>query len=491
MVFIPRIFDGRRLLVLLSVLLSAGFFATTLGSYYVSRSVIREAIIGQELPLAASNIYVELQKDLVQPVIISSTMAHDTFLRDWALKGERDMTEMNRYLQEVKTRYGAFSSFFVSDRSANYYTGHGLLKQVSPTEPRDAWYYRVRDLKTDYEINVDVDMANQDALTIFVNYRVFDFSGKYMGATGIGLTIDAMHRRIKDYQQRYQRKIYFVNSQGLAISLGHETTSRQPDLHQRAGMGKIIDRILQEKNGGYQYEAHGVNYLLNVHYIPELNWYLFVEKDESEALQKVRETLYINLGICLAITMVVVMLMNVSLSRYQRRIEEMASTDKLTGLFNRQAFTILINKLLTEYARQPRPVSMLLLDLDYFKRINDQYGHAMGDQVLRHVAQLLQQCLRKSDMAVRWGGEEFLAVLNNCALAEAQQIAEKIRLRLAQEPLELQGQRMSLSVSVGVSQFIAGELPEQTISRADAGLYQAKQSGRNRVCAGESESAPL
>ena len=121
MVSIPRIFDGRRLLVLLSVLLSAGFFATTLGSYYVSRSVIREAIIGQELPLAASNIYVELQKDLVQPVIISSTMAHDTFLRDWALKGERDMTEMNRYLQEVKTRYGAFSSFFVSDRSRYHF----------------------------------------------------------------------------------------------------------------------------------------------------------------------------------------------------------------------------------------------------------------------------------------------------------------------------------------------------------------------------------
>ena len=489
MVFIPRIFDGRRLLVLLSVLLSAGFFATTLGSYYVSRSVIREAIIGQELPLAASNIYVELQKDLVQPVIISSTMAHDTFLRDWALKGEREMSEMNRYLQEVKTRYGAFSSFFVSEHSANYYTGHGLLKQVSPTEPRDAWYYRVRDLKTDYEINVDVDMANQDALTIFVNYRVFDFSGKYMGATGIGLTIDAMHRRIKDYQQRYQRKIYFVNSQGLAISLGHEATPRQPDLHQRAGMGQIIDRILQEKNGGYQYKAHGVNYLLNVHYIPELNWYLFVEKDESEALHKVRETLYINLGICLAITLVVVLLMNVSLSRYQRRIEEMASTDKLTGLFNRQAFTILINKLLAEYTRQPRPVSMLLLDLDYFKRINDQYGHATGDQVLRHVAQLLQQCLRKSDMAVRWGGEEFLAVLNDCALAEAQQIAEKIRLRLAQEPLTREGQPMTLSVSVGVSQFIAGELPEHTISRADAGLYQAKQSGRNRVCVGE--SAPL
>lgn len=106
-----RVFHGRRLLVLLSMLLSLGFFATTLGSYLVSKDAIREAILGRELPLASSNIYVELQKDLVQPVVISSTMAHDTFLRDWVLRGERDVSEMNRYLQEVKTRHGAFSSF--------------------------------------------------------------------------------------------------------------------------------------------------------------------------------------------------------------------------------------------------------------------------------------------------------------------------------------------------------------------------------------------
>src|SRR5450830_1386415 len=99
MVSVHRIFDGRRLLVLLSLLLSVGFFATTLGSYFVSKNVIRQAIIGQELPLASSNIYVELQKDLVQPVVISSTMAHDTFLRDWVLKGEQNVDELNRYLQ--------------------------------------------------------------------------------------------------------------------------------------------------------------------------------------------------------------------------------------------------------------------------------------------------------------------------------------------------------------------------------------------------------
>ncbi|MEO8120646.1 MAG: diguanylate cyclase [Rhodoferax sp.] len=490
MVSVHRIFDGRRLLALLSLLIVAGFFATTLGSYFVSRNVIREAIIGQELPLASSNIYVALQKDLVQPVLISSTMAHDTFLRDWVLQGERNVSEMNRYLQEVKTRYGAFSTFFVSERSANYYTGSGVLKKVSPDEPRDAWYYRVRDLKADHEINVDLDMANQDAMTIFINYRVFDFAGKYLGATGIGVTMDAMHQRIKDYQQRYQRTIYFVDHQGKTVLFDQNARQLSPDLHDRPGLRELVDRILLEKNGGYQYQADGVNYLLNVHYIPELNWYLFVEKDESVALVEVRKTLYINLGICLLITLLVVMLMNLSLSRYQRRIEEMASTDKLTGLFNRQAYTILMDKLMAEYVRQPRPVSVLLLDLDHFKPVNDQYGHAMGDQVLRSVASQLRQVLRKSDIAVRWGGEEFLVVLNYCALDEARQIAEKIRQRIAQECLDMDGKHIALSVSIGVSQFSGDELPDQTISRADAGLYQAKQGGRNRVDVAAASLAP-
>lgn len=476
-----RIFDNRRLLALLGLLLMAGFFATTLSSYFVSKRTIREAIIGQELPLASNNIYMEIQKDLVQPVLVSSTMAHDTFLRDWVLRGERNVDELARYLQEVKARYGAFSSFFVSDRTASYYTGGGILKRVSPQEPRDAWYYRVREMQAPYEINVDPDMANKDAMTIFINYRVFDFDGRYLGATGIGLTIDAMHRLIRDYQQRYRRTIYFVNAQGQAVLFGHAAMQGSTDLRTRPGLRDIIDRILQEKNGGYQYEAGGVNHLLNVHYIPELKWYLFVEKDEAEALAGIRQTLYLNLGVCLAVTLVAVLLTHLSLSRYQRRIEEMASTDKLTGLLNRQAFAILIDKLQAEHGRSPRAVSMLLMDVDHFKQINDRHGHAAGDRVLRRLAQLIQGELRQSDIAVRWGGEEFLAVLKGCDLAEARKIAEKIRLAIEREPFAAAGQRLPVTLSVGVSEYKGGEQVEQTIGRADAGLYQAKNAGRNRV----------
>ena len=489
MISTQHIFGGRRWLVLLSVLLATGFFATTVASYFVSKSVIRQAIIGQELPLAASNVYVELQKDLVRPVVIASTMAHDTFLVDWVLKGERDVEEINRYLQKIKTKYGAFSSFFVSERTLNYYTGVGILKKISPTEPRDRWYYRVRDLKDEHEINIDPDMANHDALTIFINYRVLDGSGRYLGATGIGLTMDAMYRRISDYQQRYQRSIYFVDDRGRQVLFGNTPSAGSTDLHDRPGLREIIDRILVDKAGGYQYEAGGSNRLLNVQYIPELKWYLFIEKDESLALADVRRVLYINVGICLIVTLLVVALMNVSLARYQRRIEKMATTDKLTGMLNRQAFSVLVTRLLAQHQRESREVSFLMVDLDRFKEHNDQHGHLAGDRLLCRAAELLQQCLRQSDIAVRWGGDEFLVVLDHCNIKEAWQIGEKIRSLIARAGLPIGGGVVTMTASVGVSQLSGDELPEQTISRADVALYRAKAEGRDRVCAETVEMA--
>lgn len=475
-----RIFDRRGLLLLLGLLLSLGFFATTLFGYFVSKQAIRDAIIGQDLPLTSSNIYSEIQKDLVRPVLISSTMANDTFVRNWVLQGEGDATEMARYLREVKDRYGAFSSFFVSDKSAIYYTGEGVFKRVAATEPRDAWYFRVRDMTEPYEINVDPDLANQDALTIFINYRVFDFDGKYIGATGIGLTVDAVRKLIDDYQQRYRRTIYFVDSRGHRVLFG-SGRGQDVDLRPTPGIGPMIDRILQEKSGSYQYVADGDNHILNVNYIPELKWFLFVEQNEEMALAGIRRTLYANLVISLAVTLIVMFLTHLAIARYQVRLEEMASTDKLTGLLNRHAFTILVAKLMADYRRDAKPIAVVLADIDHFKSINDRHGHLAGDTVLAGLGQMLLQSLRSSDIAVRWGGEELLLVLRGCDIAEAQRVAENLRERIEALEIRHAGQVIRTTVSIGVSEYESGETPDQTVNRADAALYKAKAAGRNRV----------
>jgi len=474
------LFGRSRLLLLLSLLLSAGFFATTLLGYFVSRQTIRDTIISQDLPLTAGNIYSEIQKDLVRPVLVSSTMAHDTFLRDWVLRGEKGPDDLARYLKEVREQYGAFSSFFVSEPSHNYYTANGILKRVSPDDAHDAWYFRMAELAEDYVIDVDTDQANHNALTIFINYKVRDFAGRYLGVTGVGLTVDAVKYVIADYQKRFQRTIYFVDPSGKLV-LYDAQNGLDVDLRKNEGVGPLVDTILAQKSGSWQYLVKGSNHILQVSYLPELKWYLFVEQNEDLSLAGIRQTLYVNLGISLLVTMLIIALARRAIGSYQSRIEELATTDELTGLLNRHAFSILQDRLLAAYRREPRPLCALLIDVDHFKEINDRYGHLIGDQVLAGVCGRLRAGLRETDLAVRWGGEEFLIVLQGCALDEALRIAEQLRSVVEQTRHCADRPELAVTISIGVSEYRAGESFEQTIGRADAALYQAKAGGRNVV----------
>ena len=208
----------RSLILLILLLLGCGFLTTSLVSYYTALDSIRAGIIDTELPLTSDNVYSEIQKDLVRPILISSMMSRDTFVRDWVLGGEQTAEPMTRYLQEVQSHYGAVTSFFVSEQSKTYYQAKGVLKKIDQQADRDAWYYRLRDRQEPYEINVDIDMANGDRMTVFINYKVFDYQQRFIGATGVGLTVDAVVQLIDDYQQRYNRRVYFVDANGRIVA---------------------------------------------------------------------------------------------------------------------------------------------------------------------------------------------------------------------------------------------------------------------------------
>lgn len=477
----PRRSDRRKLISLVCLLLCCGFLATTLISYFSSRDTIRSAIIDTELPLTSDNVYSEIQRDLVRPVVISSMMSRDTFLRDWVIGGEQNVAQMTRYLKEVMSHYGAFTAFFVSDVSKSYYHADGLLKQVAPTEPRDAWYFRVRQMKEPYEINVDPDLANRDKLTIFINYRVLDYRGHYIGATGVGLTVDAVVAIIQDYQTRYGRTIYFANSAGDIVLAGRskEGGEHRRNIRDIPGLRDQADAILASKGGSFEYESETGRHFLNVRYIPELKWRLFVIKDEKLAVSDVRRALYFNLLVCACVTLLVLALLYISFNRYNKALEEMAATDSLTGLANRHALKLLLDQAMRDAARHGSPMTAILIDIDHFKALNDSKGHLAGDRVLRNMGQMLKSSLRTSDIACRWGGEEFLIVLKNTDLASALPIAETLRQRVADMPA---ADAEAIRISMGVVAWHVGETIEALLERADMQLYRAKQEGRDRVC---------
>jgi two-component system, cell cycle response regulator len=166
--------------------------------------------------------------------------------------------------------------------------------------------------------------------------------------------------------------------------------------------------------------------------------------------------------------------------------QRQAATDLLTGLMNRRAFLRAMDAELARCTRHGHSLSVLLLDVDHFKPINDQRGHLAGDHVLAALGKLLDRTLRKSDLAARWGGEEFVAALTNTGLEGGRTTAE--RLRKAVEMLEVRessGEMIPVTASVGLATWEPGEKIDDLIERADRAMYAAKSAGRNRAVVAE------
>lgn len=164
-------------------------------------------------------------------------------------------------------------------------------------------------------------------------------------------------------------------------------------------------------------------------------------------------------------------------------LQKLANTDTLTGLNNRRHFYELANTELARTRRFKTPLSLLMIDIDHFKIINDTHGHAMGDTVLQHLANLMKSSLRGMDITARLGGEEFAILLPHTASAQATELAEKIRQKIAGESMpNPQGNDVKFTVSIGVDEWREGDTDLDTlIKRCDIAMYQAKNSGRNRV----------
>lgn len=157
----------------------------------------------------------------------------------------------------------------------------------------------------------------------------------------------------------------------------------------------------------------------------------------------------------------------------------LAKTDPLTTLPNRRAYNETASLETSRSNRYDTPLSLIFIDIDHFKSINDTYGHAAGDVVLKEIAYTIKTIIRENDHAFRMGGEEFVLLLPNTAIAEAYHLAERIRIAIHEKAFEYEYMELKVNVSIGVSEYIFNEPIEETEKRADDCLYRAKKSGRN------------
>lgn len=244
-------------------------------------------------------------------------------------------------------------------------------------------------------------------------------------------------------------------------------TSHFPIIFVTAGMKDLLDQIAG-------YETGAVDYLMKPFEPVILRSKVKVFK-ELYRQRKVIEEFYYNLE-------QIVEERTAELKEANETISRLAATDELTNLSNRRFFNNSLASIISASRRHDCPLSMIIIDLDHFKVVNDTYGHSEGDQVLKSFAGLLREMIRAEDVAARWGGEEFIIVLPHTSCDDAAALAE--RVRSAFEHHADGTSQIELSASFGVVQLRDGESADALIRRADAALYRAKREGRNRVIIG-------
>ncbi len=176
--------------------------------------------------------------------------------------------------------------------------------------------------------------------------------------------------------------------------------------------------------------------------------------------------------------------LELQVAQLQQQLEverRLAQIDPLTGIANRRAFAARLKSEIARSERNGSPMSLVVWDIDHFKKINDNYGHPFGDDVIRCVAQVIDTHLRESDFSARYGGEEFVALLPDCDAEGARTLAEKISLAIQQSGCCLNIVGLNLTVSCGIASLHGSDRDETLFKRADDALYRAKVTGRNRV----------
>ena len=470
------------LALLVVFILVVGFTSTAGLSYYLTRENVLNTALTETLPLVSEKIYTEIMEDLIDPIKTSSLMANDSFLISWVKSGEKDLPAITEYLGLIKKEYGFSSSFMVSDLTDNYYTPEGILKQISPQDDHDIWYYNFRDLNKITDLDVDTNEADQGTLTVFINHRLETPEDGFLGVIGVGLQITDISKKLAGYQDRFKHQVYFVDSTGLIqIHPNSELVEKQ----------RITD--IPEIDGAYErlflksgeVNAIGVTNLqesraVSVRYFPEFDWYLVVEKDQKENLQLVEDVFWQTILIGFVVSILVALLIIQLIKTFYKRLAYQASVDSLTEVLNRRAIIEAGEREIRIAQRYNYSRAVLMIDIEDFKSVNDQYGHLIGDDFIKNIAEILKESLRESDLIGRWGGDEFVIVLLDAEKETAQQVADRLKQGVSSYKFDTGQDIISRNIYVGWSQVKDTEVSfSDLIQAADESLIRSKNGNKS------------
>ncbi|MCS3471906.1 diguanylate cyclase (GGDEF)-like protein [Pseudomonas sp. JUb42] len=508
--------DLRRLILLLSVVVAAATLSNTLYSTY---RVQKEQLI--ESTVEANRAYASKLSDTIDQ-FLDSAQQQVSFSASLLGKSHYNHEVAISEAKRLKLQTDSFNAVVMVDAEGNVITVSPDTVQVRGGKLQTPGAVEALTQRKPLISEPYVSAAGN--LVIIVSSPVFDDGGTYLGYVGGAIYLkqrSILHNLIGSHFYRDDAYVYVVDASKTILY--HPDPER---VGKTVGENEVVDKVLGGENGG----ALVVNFLgreMLAGYSPvkSVGWGVVSLQSVERALLPMDSLIYRSIIGILPMAVIGILgmfwlsgfisrplsqlaecaknmqapetsqkiisvqswyfesalirkalLQGVALTQARIvKLNKEVQTDPLTGLLNRRALSAVLDVLRTEY----RPFSLVTLDIDHFKQVNDQYGHDVGDAVLKKLAGLMQACSRDSDYACRVGGEEFLILLPEVSLDAASEFAERLRVAVQQDAIDIVG---SITISLGVAHW-PGSADDITdvLKAADEEMYLAKQQGRNRV----------
>ena len=472
-----------RLLFIITSMLIIFSIGMSLLNYIVFIKNEKQQLSEQSLPLSIDNIYTEIQKNIIEPYLVASSMANNTFVHDWIKNEKRDSKKIVKYLSKVQNEYNVLNTFAVIHKTRNYYSAKGFSHKIDMDNPNSLWYKEFLLQGETHELNLDIAPNIANDLILFINYKIHDNSGSLLGVTGVALETKKINFLMHKFKKQYNLDVYFFNKQGELI-LTKEKKLQTLLIDEMEDFSALKEKIISknENNVLHNYTSiDGNSHILMTKYIEELDLYMCVDADVNEFTKSVKSVFLLNIIVSLVMILVLGYILYMFIRKYSDRLEKLSIQDPLTSLSNRRDFENKFLSLYKQQKRNPKEICVLFFDLDNFKSINDNLGHQIGDRILIRFAEILQKNTRESDFLARWGGEEFVITLIDSSITSAIKIANSL-LAETQDDKELQKlSTATVTCSIGLTKFTTDDTVESVIDRADSAMYQSKNNGKNQI----------
>ena len=412
--------------------------------------------------------------DVFSEAVAVSLSINNTFIRR-ILKNEDNFSDeqrdkiINNYLSDIVSTFGYSTVFLADANTMTYYADGGFSKTIDPTNPDDDWYEPFKNSGKLYELNVDNDQANNNRMTIYINVRIKDGAGNFLGVCGVGVPVKQVMTLLQSVEAQNDISIKLVSADGIV------RVARSGQLVFQRTENDLREMLKQyDYSEPYTYLAKGLDGYTIIKYIAECDWFAVIEYEGGKT-SVFGTMLFKNLMICLAIMLAVLVLVNFVLNNFTKHTEkvvEQALIDQLTGLKNRRAFAIEIEAL--NKAQDFKSITAITMDINGLKLTNDTFGHTAGDDLLKGAAAIMKEYFVETGWKVfRTGGDEFVALTTE-PLKNKEDFIKDFKLRLKQFHHE---QIKELSVSVGIARGEELEVlsVEELIKIADKRMYADKE----------------